>query len=49
MYPERFTNVTNGIAHRRWMCYSSPGLAGLLDETIGTGYRKNPVELAELM
>jgi starch phosphorylase len=49
MYPERFTNVTNGIAHRRWMCYSSPGLADLLDETIGTGYRKNPVELAELM
>ena len=49
MYPERFTNVTNGIAHRRWMCYSSPGLASLLDETIGTGYRKNPVELAELM
>ena len=49
MYPERFTNVTNGIAHRRWMCYSSPGLASLLDETIGTGYRKNPVELANLM
>ncbi|MGM9643241.1 MAG: glycogen/starch/alpha-glucan phosphorylase [Eubacteriales bacterium] len=49
MYPERFTNVTNGIAHRRWMCYSSPGLAGLLDDTIGTGYRKNPVELENLM
>ena len=47
MYPGRFDNVTNGIAHRRWLCYSNPELAGLLDETIGTGYRKNPVELSE--
>ncbi len=47
MYPERFANVTNGIAHRRWLCYSNPKLAGLLDDCIGTGYRHNPVELAE--
>ncbi len=47
LYPERFDNVTNGIAHRRWLCYANPALAGLLDETIGTGYRHNPVELAE--
>ena len=48
MTPDKFTNVTNGIAHRRWLCYSNPELAGLLDETIGTGYRKNPEMLAEL-
>ncbi|MBE6694421.1 MAG: glycogen/starch/alpha-glucan phosphorylase [Ruminococcaceae bacterium] len=47
MYPDRFDNVTNGIAHRRWLCYSNPGLTSLLDECIGTGYRKNPVELGE--
>ena len=47
LYPERFDNVTNGIAHRRWLCYSNPELAKLLDETIGAGYRHNPVELAE--
>ncbi len=47
MYPERFDNVTNGIAHRRWLCYSNPKLAELLDECIGTGYRKNPEELSE--
>ena len=47
MYPERFSNVTNGIAHRRWLCYSNPKLAGLLDECIGTDYRKKPEELAE--
>ncbi len=45
MYPDRFCNVTNGIAHRRWLCYSNPGLAGLLDDTIGSGYRHNPQEL----
>ena len=44
--PEKFTNVTNGIAHRRWLCYSNPKLAALLDETIGTDYRKNPETIA---
>ena len=43
--PEKFTNVTNGIAHRRWLCYSNPGLTALLDETIGTQYRKQPETL----
>ncbi len=42
MYPDRFTNVTNGIAHRKWLCYSNPGLCKLLDECIGTEYRKQP-------
>ena len=46
MYPERFDNVTNGIAHRRWLCYSNPKLADLLDECIGDGYRKNSLELS---
>ena len=46
MYPNKFCNVTNGIAHRRWLCYSNPKLADLLDNTIGAGYRHNPEELA---
>ncbi len=46
MYPEKFRNVTNGIAHRRWLCYSNPRLAALLDGTVGSGYRHNPEELA---
>ncbi|MCI9450366.1 MAG: glycogen/starch/alpha-glucan phosphorylase [Clostridiales bacterium] len=46
-YPEKFTNVTNGIAHRRWLCYSNPGLSSLLDETIGTDYRKDPEKLSD--
>ncbi|MBE6530791.1 MAG: glycogen/starch/alpha-glucan phosphorylase [Ruminococcaceae bacterium] len=48
MYPERFTNVTNGIAHRRWLCYSNPKLAGLIDDCIGPEYRKDSLKLADL-
>ena len=47
MYPDRFHNVTNGIAHRRWLCYSNPELAALLDECIGTEYRHDPIKLGE--
>jgi starch phosphorylase len=46
MYPYKFRNVTNGIAHRRWLCYANPKLAELLDECIGTGYRRDSSELA---
>ncbi len=45
IYPQKFDNVTNGIAHRRWLCYSNPKLAALLDECIGEGYRHAPEEL----
>ncbi len=44
--PYKFTNVTNGIAMRRWLCYSNPSLTSLLDETIGTTYKKNFEELS---
>ena len=47
VHPERFLNVTNGIAHRRWLCYANPELSALLDGCIGTGYRKNPEQLAD--
>ena len=47
LYPYKFDNVTNGIAHRRWLCYSNPGLAELLDECIGTDYRHHPESLAD--
>ena len=39
--PEKFTNVTNGIAHRRWLCQSNPELCELLNECIGDGYVLN--------
>lgn len=46
--PEKFTNVTNGIAYRRWLCQSNKPLCELLDEKIGTGYRKDATKLKKL-
>ena len=47
MWPQRFDNVTNGIAHRRWLVYSNPELAKLLDDCIGPDYRKEPERLED--
>jgi starch phosphorylase len=38
LWPERFLNVTNGVTPRRFMLLSNPGLASLLDETVGKGW-----------
>ena len=43
--PDKFLNVTNGIAHRRWLCQANPELASLLTECIGDGFVKNSEEL----
>lgn len=39
--PNKFTNVTNGIAHRRWLCQSNPDLTKYLTELIGDGFVKD--------
>ncbi len=43
--PDKFKNVTNGIAHRRWLCQSNPELTKLLTEKIGDGFIRNGAEL----
>ena len=47
--PLRFTNVTNGIAHRRWLCQSNPALTKFVDSLIGEGYKKDASELIKLL
>lgn len=46
--PEKFKNVTNGIAHRRWLCQSNPELTSLITELIGDGFIYNADELLGL-
>ncbi len=49
MTPWKFTNVTNGVVHRRWLNYSNPALASMLDELIGDGFREDGNELIKLL
>ncbi|MGN0989472.1 MAG: glycogen/starch/alpha-glucan phosphorylase, partial [Eubacteriales bacterium] len=46
--PEKFTNVTNGIAYRRWLCQSNPELTKFLTSLIGDGFIKDSRELTKL-
>ena len=47
--PDRFTNVTNGIAYRRWLCQSNPELTSFLTELIGDKFIKDSTHLENLM
>ena len=48
MTPWKFTNVTNGVVHRRWLNTANPRLCALLDELIGDVYREDAAELSAL-
>ncbi len=47
--PEKFTNVTNGIAFRRWLCQSNPELTALISEHIGTDFILHNEKLKEFI
>ncbi len=48
LFPEKFNNKTNGIAHRRWLLKANPKLSSLITETIGTNWTQAPNELVRL-
>lgn len=48
MHPEKFTNVTNGITHRRWVEQANPRLAKFINELIGDKWLKDADYLQEL-
>ncbi len=48
LWPERFTNMTNGVTPRRWLAQANPGLSALIDQSIGTAWRLHLDELAQL-
>jgi glycogen phosphorylase len=48
MFPERFSNKTNGVTPRRWLLLANPALARTITEAIGDGWITNLDELAKL-
>ncbi len=48
LWPERFNNKTNGVTQRRWLAACNPGLAALISEKIGDGWKTNLDELEGL-
>ena len=47
--PEKFSAITNGITHRRWLMVANPGLRDLITECIGDGWVREPERLKELL
>lgn len=48
LYPERFTNITNGVTPRRWLMQANPALSALIDAQIGSDWRGDAEGLAAL-
>ena len=48
LYPEKFTNCTNGVTPRRWIRCCNPSLAKFLDAELGPGWTTNLEELERL-
>jgi starch phosphorylase len=48
LWPDRFTNVTNGVTPRRWLAVANRSLSALLDSALGEGWRRDLSELQGL-
>ncbi len=49
LWPERFSNKTNGITPRRWLKQCNPGLSGLITSEIGDGWVTDLRQLERLV
>ena len=49
LMPEKFKNVTNGIAHRRWLCQANPRLTAYLTDLIGGDFVYDAQTIDRLM
>lgn len=49
LYPAKFNNKTNGITFRRWLLSCNRELTALLEEKIGSGFKKDAAELEKLL
>lgn len=49
LFPEKFNNKTNGIAHRRWLLKANPKLSDLITDKIGLAWIQHPIELRRLL
>jgi glycogen phosphorylase len=49
MFPQRFSNKTNGVTPRRWLQQANPFLSDLITRTIGPGWMHNLAELRDLL
>ncbi len=48
LYPQKFSNKTNGVSFRRWLLACNPALAELIESTIGGEYKKDATHLKKL-
>jgi starch phosphorylase len=48
LFPERFSNKTNGVTPRRWLQIANPALAAVLTDAVGDGWVTNLAELRRL-
>ncbi len=48
LWPDKFTNKSNGVTPRRWMVLANPRLSGLITDTIGPGWIKDLSQLRRL-
>ncbi|OQW68897.1 MAG: glycogen phosphorylase [Proteobacteria bacterium ST_bin12] len=48
IYPNKLTNVTNGITPRRWLNQANPELTKLIAQAIGNGFQKDLTQLVKL-